>query len=97
MLATSGPTGLDTSPRGDPAPLVRIIDDKTLVLPERKGNNRADGLHNLLTDPRISLMFFVPQVQETLRVNGRASIWSDPELLASFAIDRKSTRLNSSH
>lgn len=87
VVATAGPQGLDASTRGDPAPLVRVHDERTLLLPERKGNNRADGLHNLLTDPRISLMFFVPQVQETLRVNGRASIWSDPELLASFAIN----------
>ncbi len=87
VVATAGPQGLDASTRGDPAPLVRVLDPRTLLLPERKGNNRADGLRNLLIDPRISLMFFVPQVQETLRVNGRATIWSDPDLLASFAIN----------
>lgn len=86
VVATSGPGGLDVSPRGDPAPLVRIVDDKTLLLPERRGNNRADGLRNLLDDPRISMLFLVPGIAETLRVNGTASISVDPDLLASFAV-----------
>ena len=86
VVATSGPGGLDVSPRGDPAPLVRIVDDKTLLLPERRGNNRADGLRNLLDDPRVSMLFLVPGIAETLRVNGTASISVDPDLLASFAV-----------
>ena len=87
VLATSGPAGLDTSPRGDPVPLVKIIDEKTLVLPERKGNNRIDSLLNILHDPRVSLIFLVPGVDETLRVNGSARITADPELLQSLAIN----------
>ena len=86
VLATSGLGGLDVSPRGDPAPLVRVADEKTLFLPERRGNNRVDGLRNLLVDPRVALLFFVPGVGETLRVNGRATISVDPELLRSFAV-----------
>lgn len=89
VLATSGPAGLDTSPRGDPAPVVKIIDSKTLVLPERKGNNRIDGLRNVLHDPRVSLIFLVPGVDETLRVNGSARITADPDLLHSLAIEGK--------
>lgn len=87
VVATVGPGGLAVSPRGDPAPLVRVVDDTTLLLPERRGNNRIDGLRNLLIDPRISLLFLVPGVGETLRVNGRAKISVDPELLQSFAVD----------
>jgi PPOX class probable FMN-dependent enzyme len=86
VLATSGPAGLDTSPRGDPVPLVKIIDDKTLVLPERKGNNRIDSLRNILHDPRVSLIFLVPGVNETLRVNGKARITTDQDLLHSLAV-----------
>jgi len=87
VLATSGPKGLDTSPRGDPVPLVKIIDEKTLVLPERKGNNRIDSLLNILHDPRVSLIFLVPGVDETLRVNGSARITADLELLQSLAVN----------
>jgi uncharacterized protein len=86
VLATSGPGGLDVSPRGDPAPLVRVVDDRTILLPERRGNNRVDGLKNVLTDPRVALLFFVPGVGETVRVNGKASIKVTPELLSSFAV-----------
>lgn len=86
VLATSGEGGLDASPRGDPAPLVRVVDDRTLLLPERRGNNRIDSLRNLIEDPRVALIFFVPGVGETLRVNGKARICVDPELLASFAV-----------
>ncbi len=89
VLATRGPDGLDTSPRGDPVPLVRIIDDKTLLVPERKGNNRIDGLRNLLYDPHVSLIFLVPGVDETLRVNGSARITADPALMQSLAVDGK--------
>jgi len=86
VLATSGPDGLDVSPRGDPAGFVIVADDKTLLIPDRRGNNRIDSLRNILADPRVALLFLIPGVGETLRVNGRASISTDPELLARFAV-----------
>lgn len=91
-IATSGPEGLDCSPKGDPAGFVRILDDKTLAIPDRPGNNRIDGFRNILRDPHIALLFLIPGVGETLRVNGRASISIDPELMASFAINGKLPR-----
>ncbi len=91
-IATSGPEGLDCSPKGDPAGFVRILDDKTLAIPDRPGNNRIDGFHNILRDPRIALLFLIPGVGETFRVNGRASISIDPELMQSFAINGKLPR-----
>ena len=87
VLATVGPGGLDTSPRGDPASLVRIVNDKTILLPERRGNNRIDGLKNILSDARVALIFFIPGVRETVRVNGHATITVEPELLHSFAVE----------
>jgi PPOX class probable FMN-dependent enzyme len=86
VLATSGPDGLDTSPRGDRAGFAVVEDDETLLLPERRGNNRADSLRNLVTDPRVSLIFLVPGVGETLRVNGRARISIAPQLLQRFVV-----------
>lgn len=86
VLATVGPEGLDTSPRGDPAPLVRVRDEHTLLLPERRGNQRIDSLRNIVHDPRVSLIFFVPGVRETVRVNGRARIVTEPALLAGFVV-----------
>ena len=91
-LATSGPGGLDVSPRGDPAGFVHIEDDRTLMLPDRRGNNRVDSLRNVLADPRVALLFMVPPVNETLRVNGRAVISVDPALCARFAVDGKPAR-----
>jgi PPOX class probable FMN-dependent enzyme len=91
-LATSGPEGLDCSPKGDPAGFVRILDDKTLALPDRPGNNRLDGFRNILRDPRVALLFLIPGISETLRVNGRGSISIDPELMQSFAINGKLPR-----
>lgn len=91
-LATSGPGGLDVSPRGDPAGFVHIEDERTLMLPDRRGNNRVDSLRNVLADPRVALLFMVPPVNETLRVNGRAVISVDPALCARFAIDGKPAR-----
>ena len=88
-VATGGPDGLDCSPKGDAPGFVRIIDDKTLALPDRPGNNRIDGFRNLLKDPRIALLFLIPGIGETLRVNGRASITVDPELMQSFAVNGK--------
>ncbi len=91
-LATSGPEGLDCSPRGDLAGFVRISDDRTLMLPDRRGNNRADSLKNIIRDPRVGLLFLVPGSGTTLRVNGRASISVDTELCASFAVEGKPAR-----
>jgi PPOX class probable FMN-dependent enzyme len=88
-LATLGEKGLDCTPRGDPKGFVRVLDDKTLVLPERKGNNRVDSLRNLLIDPRISLLFLIPGVGETLRVAGRARISADPALLDTMSMNGK--------
>jgi hypothetical protein len=92
VMATSGPGGLDTSPRGDPKGFIRVVDDKTIILPERRGNNRIDSLRNLVTDPRVSLIFLIPGVSETLRVMGRATIIADPELCATFAMQGKAPR-----
>ncbi|HBL66640.1 MAG TPA: flavin-nucleotide-binding protein [Achromobacter sp.] len=92
MLATSGPDGLDASPRGDPAGFVVVEDEKTLLLPDRRGNNRVDSLLNVLADPRVALLFLVPGVGETLRVNGTARVSVDPALLERFAMDGKQPR-----
>jgi len=92
VLATSGPDGLDASPRGDGPGFVRVADERTLLLPDRRGNFRLDSLKNILRDPRVGLLFLIPGVGETLRVNGRAMITTNPELLASFAVDDKPLR-----
>ncbi|HEY8977520.1 MAG TPA: pyridoxamine 5'-phosphate oxidase family protein [Burkholderiaceae bacterium] len=84
LLATSGPGGLDASPRGDPPGFVQVHDERTLLMPERRGNNRADSLRNIVGDPRVGLLFLIPGVGETLRVNGRATISVDPALLERF-------------
>jgi PPOX class probable FMN-dependent enzyme len=91
-MATCGPNGLDCSPRGDPKGFVRVLDDKTVVVPDRRGNNRIDSLRNLIADPRVALLFLIPGVSETLRIMGRATISTDPELCASFAIQGKAPR-----
>jgi len=91
-VATSGPEGLDCSPKGDVRGFVRILDDKTLAIPDRPGNNRIDGFRNIVRDPRVALLFLIPGVGETLRVNGRASITTDPELMQSFAVGGKLPR-----
>jgi hypothetical protein len=88
-LATNGPDGLDCSPRGDPAGFVRVLDEKTLVIPDRRGNNRIDSLRNLMHDPRVALLFLIPGVGETMRVIGRAKISTDPELRKSFTMNGK--------
>jgi PPOX class probable FMN-dependent enzyme len=84
VLATVGPEGLDSSPRGDPAGFVHVVDDRTLLIPDRRGNNRADSLRNIIRDPRVALLFLIPGVGETLRVNGTAVISVDPALCARF-------------
>lgn len=86
VLASAGPDGLDASPRGDQACLVHIEDSKTLYLPDRRGNNRIDTLRNIVNDPRVALLFLIPGVGETLRVNGTAQISVEPELLSRFAV-----------
>lgn len=91
-LATIGPEGLDCSPRGDQPGFVRIADPKTLILPDRRGNNRIDTLRNVVRDPRVALLFLIPGSGTTFRVNGRAVISADPALLDSFAIDGKPPR-----
>jgi uncharacterized protein len=89
VIATVGPEGLDCSPRGDPPGFVRVLDRHTLLIPDRRGNNRIDSLRNLIRDPRISLLFLIPGVGETLRINGRARILVDPALAATFTIREK--------
>ena len=91
-LATFGPEGMDCSPRGDPAGFVRVADEKTLMIPDRRGNNRIDSLRNIVREPRVALLFLIPGVGETFRVNGRARISVDPELCASFAFEGKVPR-----
>ncbi len=89
IVATSGSDGLDCSPRGDPPGFVRVRDRNTVLVPDRRGNNRIDTLRNLVADPRISLLFLIPGVGETLRINGHAEIVTDPELCESFALHGK--------
>jgi PPOX class probable FMN-dependent enzyme len=93
-VATARPDGgLDVSPRGDPAGFVRILDERTLLLPDRPGNKLADTLTNLLADDRIGLLFLVPGVGDSFRVNGRGAIVEDEELLADSAVDGKAPKL----
>jgi hypothetical protein len=91
-LATSGPDGLDCSPRGDAPGFVRVADEKTLLIPDRRGNNRIDSLRNIVSDPRVALLFLIPGIGETIRVIGRASISTDPALNESFTVNGKAPR-----
>lgn len=92
VLATSGVGGLDASPRGDPAGFVVVEDTKTLLIPDRRGNNRMDSLRNIVADPRVALLFLIPGVGETLRINGKAVISTTPALLDRFRIDGNAPR-----
>lgn len=93
-LATSDGEGrCDVSPRGDPAGFVRVLDDHTLLVPERPGNRIADSLRNILANPRVGLLFIVPGVSETMRVNGRATLTTDAELLAPSTVEGKAPKL----
>jgi uncharacterized protein len=92
VLATSGPGGLDTSPRGDEPGFVAVQDEKTVLIPDRRGNNRADSLRNIIANPYVALLFLIPGVGETLRVNGRAIISTAPTLLERFNVDGKLPR-----
>lgn len=89
VLATSGEHGLDTSPRGDAPGFVTVADERTLLLPDRRGNQRLDSLRNIARDPRVALLFLVPGAGEALRVNGTARISASPALCAAFAVDGK--------
>jgi PPOX class probable FMN-dependent enzyme len=91
-LATSGPEGLDCSPRGNLPGFVRVHDDKTLMMPDRRGNNRVDSLRNIVRDPRVALLFLIPGAGSTLRVNGSAQLSIDLGLLASFAVEGRAPR-----
>ncbi|HEY2209383.1 MAG TPA: pyridoxamine 5'-phosphate oxidase family protein [Gaiellaceae bacterium] len=94
VVASGRPDGgLDVSPRGDPAGFVRILDERTLLLPDRPGNKLADTLTNLLADDRIALLFLIPGVNDTFRVNGRARIVDDPELLVASEVEGKVPQL----
>jgi PPOX class probable FMN-dependent enzyme len=92
ILATCGSGGLDCSPRGDQPGFVDVEDEKTLLLPDRRGNNRIDSLKNIVENPRVGLIFLVPGVHESFRVNGRARLRIDPELLARFAVGDKTPK-----
>jgi len=91
-LATIGPEGLDCSPRGDLAGFVKILDSKTLAMPDRRGNNRVDSLRNIVADPRVALLFLIPGSGTTFRVNGRAYLTTDHDLCASFTVEEKPAR-----
>lgn len=91
-LATVGPEGIDCSPRGDKSGFVRIHDDKTLMMPDRRGNNRIDSLRNIVRDPRCAFLFLIPGSGTTMRANGRAHLSIDPALLDSFAVEEKAPR-----
>ena len=94
LLATSAADGsCDVSPRGDPPGFVRVLDEQTLLLPERPGKRLADSLRNILDNPRVGLLFLVPGVGDTLRVNGRATLVTDEELLAPSAVEGKVPKL----
>jgi len=90
VLATLGPDGLDTSPRGDQPGFVTVADERTLLLPDRRGNQRIDSLRNLVHDPRMALLFLIPGCGEALRVNGRARISAHPALREALAVDGRS-------
>lgn len=92
VLATSDGSNLDVSPKGDPAGFVKVEDDKTLLIPDRPGNNRIDGLMNILAHPKVALLFMIPSVSETLRVNGVAEISDAPELCDQFSIRGRSPK-----
>jgi hypothetical protein len=91
-VATVGPEGLDCSPRGENGSVVRVVDETTVQFADRRGNNRLDTLRNIVSDDRIALLFLVPGIGETMRINGRASISVSPELLETFTVNGKSPK-----
>jgi PPOX class probable FMN-dependent enzyme len=88
-LATNGPNGLDCSRRGDAGSLVRVSDEKTVLMPDRRGNNRLDSLRNIVHDPHVALLFLIPGSGNTMHIQGRAEISVERELLATFAVEGK--------
>ncbi len=93
-IGTQGLDGkADVSPRGDPVGFVRILDEHTLAIPDRPGNNRLDSLANIVANPNVGLLFIIPGFDDTLRVNGKASLVTDPDLLASMSVNGRSPRL----
>lgn len=92
VLATGGPGGMDASPRGDAPGFVAVEDEKTLLIPDRRGNNRTDSLRNIIANPQVALLFLIPGIGETLRVNGRAEIRTDAALLGRFGVEGKLPR-----
>jgi uncharacterized protein len=92
VLASCGADGLDCSPRGDPPGFVRVQDERTLLIPDRPGNNRIDSLRNIVRDPRVALLFLIPGVGETMRVIGRAQISTEPQLTGTFVMNGKTPR-----
>ena len=91
-IATAGPDGLDCSPRGDAPGFIRVVNSKQLQIPDRRGNNRVDSIRNIVKDPRVGLLFIIPGCSNTLRLNGRARISIDQELLSSFAVEGNTPR-----
>jgi PPOX class probable FMN-dependent enzyme len=92
VLASGGPGSMDASPRGDAPGFVVVDDAKTLLIPDRRGNNRVDSLRNIIANPQVALLFLIPGVSETLRVNGRAEIRTDPALLERFRVEGRTPR-----
>ena len=93
VLASAGADGrVDCSPRGDPAGFVAVLDDRTILLPDRRGNNRADSLTNVLENPHVGMLFMIPGVDETLRLNGRAKLTTDPARLGPLAVNGRAPR-----
>lgn len=88
-VATSGPEGLDCSPRGDAPGFVNVLDDRTLAIPDRRGNNRLDTLRNIVLNPSIALLFMIPGLNETIRINGQAQVSTERALLESFEVSGK--------
>ena len=93
VLATQGPGGADVSPRGDPPGFIRELDERTLLLPDRVGNNRLDAFVNVLANPRVGLLVIVPGMGETLRINGTARITDDARVLAGSAMDGRAPKV----
>jgi PPOX class probable FMN-dependent enzyme len=93
VLATSNGTSIDCSPKGDAPGFVQLLDDRTLLIPDRPGNNRIDGMKNLLANPKVGIIFMIPGSNETYRVTGSATISTDPELLERFEVGGKPPRV----
>ena len=92
ILATAGDEGVDCSPKGDAPGFVQLLDDRTLLIPDRPGNNRVDGMKNIIANPKVGIIFFIPGANDTYRVNGTAQISVDPELLSRFPVRNKVPR-----